>query len=94
MGVAYQFVMEVLSEFDGLARQLDPSGDAPLRLAKQMRMDVMRNRIPGDPMRLSALASKSFGLPGYDLELWTSSVHQRPWNGRQQANLTAEERTA
>ena len=94
MGVAYQFVMEVLSEFDGLARQLDPSGDAPLRLAKQMRMDVMRNRIPGDPMRLSALASKSFGLPGYDLELWESSVHQRPWNGRQNVNLTAEERTA
>jgi len=84
MGVSYQFVMEILREFDGLARRLDPAGDASLRLAKQMRVDVMRNRIPGDPMRLSALAGKSFGLPGYELDLWESSVHQRPWNGRQE----------
>ncbi len=81
MGVAYQLVMEVLGIRDGLARRLDPAGDASLQLAKRMRMDVMRNRIPRDPMRLSALAAKSFGLPAYDLELWEDSVHQRPWNG-------------
>lgn len=79
VSVAYQLVMEVLGDEAGLARRLDPSGDASLRLAKSIRLDVMRNRIPRDPMRLAAFASKRFGLPTYSLEMWDSSVHQNPW---------------
>jgi len=79
VSVAYQLIMEVLGDEAGLARRLDPSGDASLRLAKRIRLDVMRNRIPRDPMRLSAFASKHFGLPTYSLGLWDGSVHQNPW---------------
>ncbi len=79
MGVAFELVMEVLSEQDGLAHRLDPSGDASLGLAKRMRLDVMRNRLPKDSTRLSAIASKHFGLPSYPLQFWETSVHSRPW---------------
>jgi hypothetical protein len=79
MGVAFELVMEVLSEDEGLAQRLDPSGEASLGLAKKMRLDVMRNRLPKDPTRLSSIASKHFGLPSYPLQFWETSVHSRPW---------------
>ncbi len=82
MGVAFQLIMEVLGEQETLARRLDPSGDASLHLAKRIRMDVMRSRIPGDPSRLSTLAGQHFGLPAYDLSLWEGSGAQRPWRDR------------
>ncbi|MBE0591705.1 MAG: zinc dependent phospholipase C family protein [Gemmatimonadales bacterium] len=83
MGVAFQLVMEVLAEEDSLAHRLDPSGEASLSLAKRMRIDVMRSRLPRDPTRLSAVASRHFGLPTYHLDHWERSVHDRPWWDRQ-----------
>jgi hypothetical protein len=79
MGVAFQLVMEVLAVGESLARRLDPSGEASLGLAKRMRIDVLRSRLPRDPMRLSAVASRHFGLPGYHLDFWERAVHDRPW---------------
>jgi hypothetical protein len=80
MAMAYEMVMEVLSDQeDSLAKRLDPSGEASLRLAKRMRLDVMRNRLPRDPMRLSAVAGKHFGLPSHAHHFWDRSIHDRPW---------------
>ncbi|MEE8572078.1 MAG: zinc dependent phospholipase C family protein [Gemmatimonadota bacterium] len=80
IAVSYQLVMEVLGEYHGLAKKLDPSGDASLRLAKRMRLDVMRNRLPRERGRLSKVAGKHFGLPNHDLGLWEDSVHSTPWD--------------
>lgn len=80
MAMAYEMVMEVLSaEEDSLAKRLDPSGEASLGLAKRMRLDVMRSRLPRDPMRLSAIAGKHFGLPKHPHDFWDRSMHDRPW---------------
>lgn len=79
MGVAYQLVIEVLGSEAGLAMRLDPSGEASLGLAKRMRVDVMRKRLPRDSTRLSAIAARHFGLPSYHLEYWERAVHRRPW---------------
>ncbi len=89
MGVAFQLVMEVLAEHEGLASRLDPSGEASLSLAKRMRLDVMRNRLPRDPTRLSSVAGRHFGLPSYHLEYWERSVHERPWGDRSSARGAA-----
>ena len=89
MGVAFQLVMEVLAEQEGLAPRLDPSGEASLSLAKRMRLDVMRNRLPRDPTRLSSIAGRHFGLPSYHLEYWERSVHDRPWGDRSPAQGSA-----
>jgi len=79
MGVSFQLVMEVLAQAESLAHRLDPAGDASLSLAKRMRIDVMRSRLPRDPTRLSAVAGRHFGLPSYHLGFWERAAHDRPW---------------
>lgn len=80
MRVAFQLVMENLGAApDAQARKLDPSGDASLGLAKRIRLDVLRNRMPRDPWRLNQVAEQRFGLPAYDLSLWDQSRSERPW---------------
>ncbi len=83
MSMSYQFVMELLSESEGMVRKLDPSGEASLNLAKRMRLDVVRSRTPGDYDTLSRLAAEHFGLPDYGLPFWESSSAQRPWWDRE-----------
>ncbi len=79
MGVAFELVMGLLSSTNGPARKLDPSGEASLHLAKRMRLDVMRTRLPADREALAALADEHFGLPAYELAFWEESTAQRPW---------------
>ena len=91
MAVAFQFVMELLSESDGMVRKLDPSGETSLKLAKRMRVDVMQSRIPGDQESLSAVADEHFGLPSYGLSFWETSDAQRPWEGRRNRAMEGDE---
>lgn len=79
MGVAFQLVMETLSEAEGLAQRLDPSGEASLQLAKRMRVEVIRSRLPSDRTQLSDLAEEHFGLPDYGLDFWQRSAALKPW---------------
>jgi len=78
MAAAFQLVMEVLSEHDGIAKRLDPSGESSLHLAKRNRLDVMRNRIPGDRDSLRALALESFGLPDWNVDFWMKAEELHP----------------
>jgi hypothetical protein len=83
MRVSFQLVMEMLA--GGMvvqARRLDPAGEASLRMAKQVRLDVLRNRLPRDPWRLNRLAEQRFGLPAYALPFWEQSVSAHPWRTR------------
>jgi len=83
MRVAFQLVMEVLAQDGGAqARKLDPSGEASLGMAKRVRLDVLRNRLPRDPWRLSKLAEERFGLPPYQLPYWEQSGSEHPWRNR------------
>ncbi len=82
MAVAFQLIMELLSGQDSAARRLDPSGESSLRLAAQMRIDVLRARIAPDPQSLITVADDHFALPGYSLPFWDTSAAQRPWRGR------------
>jgi hypothetical protein len=80
MALAYHLVMEVLAKREeSLAKRLDPAGEASLGLAKRMRVDVMRNRLPRDPTRLSSIAARHFGMPSLTPTFWDGSVHDRPW---------------
>lgn len=83
MRVTFQLVMEQLAEAETIrAHKLDPSGQASLRLAKRMRLDVMRNRAPRDPWRLTQMAEEHFGLPSYPLPFWEHSGSHPPWRSR------------
>lgn len=83
MAAAFQLVMEVLGPSDPLARRLDPSGESSLRLAKRMRIDVLRARLAADPVSLTRVADEHFGLPEHPLSYWETSTAQRPWRGPQ-----------
>jgi hypothetical protein len=84
MRAAFQLVMELLAGGDRpQARRLDPAGEASLRMAKRVRLDVLRNRLPKDPWRLSRLAEQRFGLPPYALPFWEQSVSVHPWRVRE-----------
>jgi hypothetical protein len=78
MAVSYQLVMDLLAaETAARARRLDPAGEASLRLARRMRIDVMRNRIPRDHWRLARLADERFALPSYELPFWEGLRSQK-----------------
>lgn len=79
MAISFQLIMEVLAGMQSMAKRLDPSGESSLQLAKRMRVDVMRNRLPGDHPSLSRFANEHFGLPQYDLSFWEGSQSVRPW---------------
>jgi hypothetical protein len=83
MAAAFQLVMEVLSGHGGMAKKLDPSGESSLHLAKKIRLDAMRNRIPNDRATLRAIAKESFGLPDWDVPFWEASEqrHKRLRSG-------------
>lgn len=82
MGLSFQFIMESLTGKASGAARLDPSGESSLHLAKKMRIDVMRSRLPANPDKLSTLADEHFGLPDYDLPYWRVSASQKPWRSR------------
>jgi len=82
MGIAFQLVMEQLGHGDAFARRLDPSGESSLRLAKRMRVDVMRARLAADAESLTRVADEHFGLPQHSLSYWETSAAQRPWRDR------------
>jgi len=95
MGISFQFIMEVLSQSESMAKRLDPAGASSLQLAKRMRVDVMRNRLPGDHPTLSRFANEHFGLPKYDLGFWNISESTRPWrerNGRKNKKKRVKKR--
>lgn len=79
LAAAYQLVMEVLSESDSMAKKLDPSGESSMHLAKRLRLDVVRNRIPDDHEALVELAEESFGLPNWNLSYWETATVPQPW---------------
>jgi len=62
---AYDFIMDLLMRMDRAeAYQLDPSGDAALRMAKRIRRRVLR--VEGED-RLHDEAERQFGLPATSL---------------------------
>lgn len=82
MAVSFDLMMEMLAGLDHRVKRLDPSGESSLKLAKQMRLEVLRNRMPGDRRRLTRLADRHFALPPYQLDFWRASEAHRPWRGR------------
>jgi hypothetical protein len=82
MAVAFEYVMGMLDEEDAAARRLDPAGEQPLHLAKQMRRQALQQGGREEPERIVATAEEHFGLPNASLEFWRASRAQRPWRDR------------
>jgi hypothetical protein len=82
MGVAFEYIMEVLGQDDAAARRLDPAGERALLMAKHMRREALAAGARTDPRRLMDTAEGHFGLPSASLSYWRESRGQRPWRDK------------
>jgi hypothetical protein len=79
LGLSYDFMIELLGGSDVSAHQLDPSGERPLKTAKELRRRVLRTAGRRNPARLREAAHEHFGLPERPLEHWTRLAQKLPW---------------
>jgi hypothetical protein len=79
LALSYDYVVGVLADTSAEARQLDPSGEAPLASAKMRRREALREAGRRDRARVQALAEKRFGLPPHQLGHWTGLTTRLPW---------------
>lgn len=79
LAVSFELIVDLLAA-EGRARRLDPAGESSLRLAKRMRREALRRRLPLQLPRLIRLAEEHFSLPRYTLRFWPAAQAHLPWN--------------
>ena len=79
LGLAFDYVVEVLADQRPRARHLDPSGEVPLATAKRRRREAIRDAGRRNRARLHELAEEAFGLPEQELMYWPSLEQRLPW---------------
>jgi hypothetical protein len=79
LGQSFDFMMELLADSVAAARHLDPSGERPLKTAKEMRRRVLREAGRRDTAQLQSAADEHFGLPEKPLNYWAKIARKLPW---------------
>jgi hypothetical protein len=79
LGLALDYVVEVLADQEPRARHLDPSGEVPLTTAKRRRREAIRDIGRRNRARLHELAEEAFGLPPQKLTHWAALESRLPW---------------
>ena len=79
LALSLDFMMGVLGEPDPRARLLDPSGERPLKVAKEMRRQALREWGRRNGPRLQAVALEHYGLPDDPLRYWPELETRLPW---------------
>jgi hypothetical protein len=79
LGLSFDFMLELLAETASSARHLDPSGERPLKTAKEMRRRVMREAGRRDTARLQDAAQEQFGVPDRPFVFWNQLQRRLPW---------------
>jgi hypothetical protein len=79
LGLSFDYMVEMLGGSIASAHQLDPSGERPLRTAKELRRRVLRAAGRRNPARLRDAAREHFGLPERPLEHWIRIPQKLPW---------------
>ncbi|HEX6434984.1 MAG TPA: zinc dependent phospholipase C family protein [Gemmatimonadales bacterium] len=79
LGLSFDFMVELLNESTASARHLDPSGERPLKTAKEIRRRVLREAGRRDTAELQQAAKEHFGLPPRALVFWNKISKKLPW---------------
>ena len=79
LGLSFDFMVELLGGTNVSAHQLDPSGERPLKAAKELRRRVLRATGRRNAARLKEEAQEHFGLPGRPLDHWVRISAKLPW---------------
>ena len=79
LGLSFDFMMDLLGGSDSAALRLDPSGERPLKIAKQLRRQVLREAGRRNVGLLRDAAHEHFGLPEIPLAHWERMPQKLPW---------------
>jgi hypothetical protein len=79
LGLAFDYMVELLGGSSVRAHQLDPSGERALKTAKQLRRRVLRTSGRRNSARLRDAAQEHFGLPDRPLQHWIQIPLKLPW---------------
>lgn len=79
LGLSFDYMIEMLGGPGSSAYQLDPSGERPLKTAKQLRRKVLRATGRRNLSRLREVALEHFGVPDRPLAFWTRVAEKLPW---------------
>jgi hypothetical protein len=85
LGLSYDYMMEFLGGPGSPALQLDPSGERPLKVAKELRRRVLRDSGRRNPAKLETAAEEHFGLPVRPLVFWSRISNRLPWRAPESA---------
>ena len=85
LGLSYDYMVAFLGAGDSPALQLDPSGERPLKIAKELRRRVLRDTGRRNLTKLESAAMEHFGLPDRPLTYWTRIANRLPWRAPESA---------
>jgi hypothetical protein len=80
LALAYHYVIDVLADRAPAAREHDPSGEAPLTIAKRRRREAIREAGRRNREQLRATAESTFGLPPIEPLHWARAARRLPWH--------------
>ena len=76
---SFDFMAGLLAEAEPATRQLDPSGERPLKVAKEVRRTALREFGRREPERLQLTADEHFGLPSLPQPYWSAATRRLAW---------------
>jgi hypothetical protein len=79
LGLSFDYMVELLTGSTVTAHQLDPSGERPLKMAKELRRQVLRDAGRRNRAKLRSEAQDHFGLPADPLAHWPLAGEKLPW---------------
>ena len=79
LGLSFDYMIELLGGLSVTAHRLDPSGERPLKMAKELRRRVLRDAGRRNAAKLRSEAQDHFGLPARPLEHWARAPEKLPW---------------
>jgi hypothetical protein len=89
LAFALEYMIDMLSAHVGepvggrgdapVCRHLDPSGERPLKAAKELRREILRETGRRNLTRLRDAAEEHFGLPERELAYWPGLAARLPW---------------
>ncbi len=76
---SFDFMAALLSEPEPVTRGLDPSGERPLKVAKEIRRETLKEWGRRDATQLERVARERFGLPSRPVPYWDEAARRLPW---------------
>jgi hypothetical protein len=79
LGLSFDYMVQLLAGPTVTAHRLDPSGERPLKMAKELRRRVLRDAGRRNAAKLRSEAQDHFGLPADPLAHWPLAGERLPW---------------